>query len=83
MTGVQTCALPILDIQTEKLDLITWLAQLNDTLVIEEVKTLKKEQQEDWWDTLSKDQQDDIEAGLEDLRMGRKKDVAEVLAKYK
>ncbi len=72
-----------MDIQTEKLDLITWLAQLNDTLVIEEVKTLKKEQQEDWWDTLSKDQQDDIEAGLEDLRMGRKKDVAEVLAKYK
>jgi uncharacterized membrane protein YgcG len=72
-----------MDIQAEKLDLITWLAQLNDTLVIEEIKMLKKEQQEDWWDTLSKDQQDDLEAGLEDLRMGRKKDIAEVLAKYK
>jgi hypothetical protein len=72
-----------MDIQTEKLDLITWLTQLNDESVIKEIKALRKEKQEDWWDMLRKDQRDDIEAGLADLRLGRKKSAAQVLAKYK
>jgi hypothetical protein len=72
-----------MDIQTEKLDLITWLTQLNDESVINEIKALRKERQEDWWDMLRKDQREDIEEGLEDLRLGRKKSAAQILAKYK
>jgi len=48
-----------------------------------EIKALKKETEEDWWDGLSKHQRDDIDAGLKDLKAGRKKTITEVFAKYK
>lgn len=72
-----------MDIQAEKLDLITWLTQLSDVSLIKELKAMKKEKEEDWWGPLNKDQKEDIEAGLEDLRLGRKKNISQVLAKYK
>jgi hypothetical protein len=46
------------------------------------MKVLKKKQEKDWWDLLTKAQREDIEAGLKDLRLGRKKSREEVLAKY-
>jgi hypothetical protein len=72
-----------MDAQTEKIDLITWLTQINDVSVINEIKALKKKSQDDWWDSLNEQQRNDIETGLTDLRLGRKKGIAEVLKKYK
>lgn len=72
-----------MDVQTEKIDLITWLTQINDVSVINEIKALKKKSQDDWWDSLNEQQRNDIETGLTDLRLGRKKGIAEVLKKYK
>ena len=71
-----------MDIQAEKLNLITWLTQLNDSSVISEIKALKKESEHDWWDTLSKQQQQDIDEGLKDLKDGKKKSISAVLKKY-
>lgn len=71
-----------MDIQAEKLNLITWLTQLNDSSVISEIKALKKESEHDWWDTLSKQQQQDIDEGLKDLKEGKKKSISAVLKKY-
>lgn len=71
-----------MDVQTEKIDLITWLTQINDVSVINEIKALKKKSQDDWWDSLNEQQRNDIEKGLTDLRLGRKKGIAEVLKKY-
>lgn len=36
-----------------------------------------------WWCTLSKEQKEDIEAGLSDLANDNKKDFAKVISKYK
>ena len=72
-----------MDIQAEKLELIEWLSKLSDTSTIKEIKALRKELEADWWDTLSKEQKEDIQAGLSDLEAGRKKNFAKVMAKYK
>ena len=72
-----------MDIQAEKLSLIEWLAQLQDTIVIKEIKAIKKEKEADWWGDLTIEQQQDIEAGLSDLKKGRKKTLTQVLSKYK
>jgi hypothetical protein len=72
-----------MDIQTEKLELIEWLSKLSDTSTIKEIKAIKKGKEADWWDTLSKAQKEDIEAGLSDLENGRKKSFHKVMAKYK
>ena len=72
-----------MNIQAEKLDLIEWIAQINDASVIKEIKAIKKEKEGDWWDTLSSAQKEDIEAGLTDLENRKKKTFTKVLAKYK
>ena len=72
-----------MDIQAEKLDLIEWIAQINDTSVIRKIKAIKKQKDTDWWDVLSEDQHKDIEAGLTDLDKGKKKLFTKVMAKYK
>ncbi len=41
-----------MDIQAEKLQLIKWLAGLNNTTILKQFITLKKEQEKDWWDQL-------------------------------
>jgi len=45
-----------MDIQAEKLQLIEWLARLNNTATLKRFITLKKEQEKDWWDLLSKEE---------------------------
>ncbi len=71
-----------MDIQTEKLELIEWLSKLSDTSTIKEIKEIRKEREADWWDSLSKAQKEDIEAGLSDLESGRKKILSKVLSKF-
>jgi len=72
-----------MDIQAEKLDLIEWITQINDASIIKEIKALKKQKNVDWWDALSANQKEDIEAGLIDLDKGRKKPFNKVISKYK
>lgn len=72
-----------MDLQAEKLNLIEWLTQLKDASVIKEIRALRKEKEADWWDKLSREQKEDLEAGLSDLNAGKKKSLAKVLAKYK
>ncbi len=71
-----------MDIQTEKLELIEWLSKLSDTSTIKELKAIRKGKEADWWDSLSKAQKEDIEAGLSDLESGRKKILSKVLSKF-
>jgi hypothetical protein len=71
-----------MDIQAEKLNLIEWLAQLNNMAIVNEIKAIK-DKETDWWDDLTKEQKEDIEAGLVDLDQNRKKSFTTVLSKYK
>ncbi|WP_305952450.1 hypothetical protein [Emticicia oligotrophica] len=63
----------------KKIDIIQDITILNEIYVLLEKQNIKES---DFWDDLSPDQKSDIEAGLEDLKAGRKKPYREVLAKY-
>ena len=39
-----------MDIQAEKLELIEWLANLNDASVIDKIKAIKSRKDLDWWE---------------------------------
>lgn len=62
-----------MNIQSEKLGLIEWLSTLNDTSVIEKLKSIKEDysKSKDWWDMLNKEELESIERGLKDLEDGR------------
>lgn len=72
-----------MDIQAEKLQLIEWLARLNNTTVIKRFIALKKEQEKDWWDQLSKEEKAEIEEGLAQADRGEVMSHKEVMARYK
>ncbi len=72
-----------MDLQTEKLQLIAWLARLNNTSVIKRFIALKNEQEKDWWDQLSKEEKAEIQEGLSQADRGEVVSHEEVMAKYK
>jgi predicted transcriptional regulator len=72
-----------MDIQTEKLQLIEWLARLNNTSILKRFIALKKDQEKDWWDQLSKEEKIEIEEGLSQADRGEVVSHKEVMAKYK
>ncbi len=72
-----------MDIQAEKLQLIEWLARLNNTATLKRFITLKKEQEKDWWDLLSKEEKSEIEEGLAQADRGEVVSHKDVMAKYK
>ena len=58
-----------MDIKAEKLDLIQWLLQLTDENVIAKIKQLRNEDA-DWWDSLSAEEAEASREGLEQLDRG-------------
>jgi hypothetical protein len=72
-----------MNIAVKKIELIEWITRLEDEKLIKKIESLRKEAEADWWDTLTAEQQEDIEAGIVDLELGRKKDLKKVLAKYR
>ncbi|WP_162340438.1 hypothetical protein [Cyclobacterium salsum] len=73
----------IMDIQTEKLRLIEWLAGLNDTEILNEFITLKKRKEVDWWDGISAEERSEIEEGLAQADRGEVVPHEEAMEKYK
>ena len=74
-----------MNIQAEKLELIEWLARINDFSLIDKLKSIKAEYSNDWWDQISKEEKEDIQQGLHDIENGNVKthaEVKEIYAKY-
>ncbi len=59
------------EIQTKKLDLIQWVAGIQDESLIDELQKLMLAENREWWDDLSDAQKASIEAGQEDIEAGR------------
>ncbi len=57
----------IMDLQAEKLNLLEWLAGLNDPKTLKEFIALKKSKEVDWWDETSEDEREAINEGLSQL----------------
>ena len=72
-----------MDIQAEKLRLIEWLAKLNDTKTLNELITLKKKREVDWWDAISEEERAEIEDGLAQSDRDESVPHEQVMAKYK
>ncbi len=72
-----------MDIQAEKLQLIEWLARLNNASTLKRFILLKKEQEKDWWDELSTEERAEIEEGLAQADRGELVPHKEVMARYK
>ncbi|MFO7447910.1 MAG: hypothetical protein R6W90_16220 [Ignavibacteriaceae bacterium] len=72
-----------MNLETEKLKLIEWIAGLNDDSTIEKIKTLKDHHnQSDWWNEISEEEKAAIEKGLEDIKQGRVTPHEEMKKKY-
>ncbi|MBS1527210.1 MAG: hypothetical protein JST19_16275 [Bacteroidetes bacterium] len=71
-----------MDIQAEKLNLIQWLAGLNEPSIIKRFVALKKEQQVDWWDEIDDDERAEIEEGLAQADQGELLSHEDVMSKY-
>jgi predicted transcriptional regulator len=68
----------------EKVDIIQWVAGLNDKSVLQQLKIIKDQatKKADWWDTLSIEERQSIERGLEDSKNGRVTPHSEVRKRY-
>ena len=71
-----------MDIQAEKLELIRWLADINEPSIIKRFIALKKKQQTDWWDHITAEEKSEIEEGLRQADNGELIPHEEVMAKY-
>jgi len=68
-----------------KSDLHLLIERISDSSVLEAYHTLLKrevKQVGDFWDELTNAQKEDIQAGIDDLKAGRKKPLSEVMNKY-
>ncbi len=61
-----------MNIQAEKLELIKMLVTIQDSALLKKIKKLlEKEQSDDFFYNLNKEQIASIERGLEDVKMGK------------
>jgi predicted transcriptional regulator len=58
------------EIQTKKLDIIQWVASLQDEALIDELEKIRQSENRDWWDEISEEEKAAIEAGLADEKAG-------------
>ncbi|MFZ5970923.1 MAG: hypothetical protein ACOYXA_04980 [Bacteroidota bacterium] len=71
-----------MDIQQEKLQLISWVAQLNDERLIKRLLLLKEEQQKDWWDEITEEERSEIKEGMAEADRGEVIPHTKVMARY-
>ena len=62
-----------MNIHTEKLDLIQWISDLNDSSVLNKLREIKNNytHSKDWGANLKKEELESINRGLKDLEEGR------------
>ena len=60
-----------LHIQNKKLELIQWLSTLEDSNLIEKIMELRKRESKDWWNSISENEKQAIEKGIEDADAGK------------
>lgn len=69
-------------LEARKLELIRWLAVVEDTAVLDEVAHLKERSTRDWWDEISDAEKTSISKGIEDADAGKLKPHSEARAIY-
>ncbi|AWA30987.1 hypothetical protein HYN48_13355 [Flavobacterium magnum] len=60
-----------LNIQSKKLELIQWLSTIEDMSVLNKIIDLKKQENQDWWSSISENEKQAVEKGLQDAEAGK------------
>lgn len=55
----------------KKIELIQWLSTLEDKSIIEKLLQFRKQENKEWWDSISEVEQFSIEKGLSDSKEGK------------
>lgn len=71
-----------MNIQAEKLNLIQWLAGVNEPSIIKRFIALKQEQQVDWWNEIEAEEKAEIEEGLAQADRGEVLSHEEAMSRY-
>ena len=71
-----------MDIQLEKQALIKLLQETENPSIINAVKKIFQKEQKDWWDELSDEQKEILEASLKEADNGEVHDFKEFIAHY-
>lgn len=70
------------NILNQKLELIQWLSTVEDKSTIEKLIELKNKENEDWWNSISMNEKQSIENGLDDAKLGKIKPHSSVKKLY-
>ncbi len=60
-----------LNIQTKKIELIQWLSTIEDLSLLNKIIDLKKQENKDWWISISENEKQSVEKGLQDAEAGK------------
>jgi hypothetical protein len=58
-----------LNIQGKKIELIQWLSTIEDLSVINKIIDLKKQENKDWWNSISETEKQSVENGLQEQKL--------------
>lgn len=60
-----------MSIQDKKIELIQWLATVDDPSVLDRIMELREKEKADWWKELSEEEKKSIEKGIEEANSGK------------
>ena len=73
-----------MNIQSEKLEIMKLILETDNPSILESIKKLfKKNPPNDFWDTLSQDQKDDILKGIDEIESGETLDYEDFMKKHR
>ena len=71
-----------MNIETRKVNIISWITHLHDENIISKIEDLQKSEP-DWWDMICDEEKAEIEEGLAQADRGEVTPHEEVMKKYK
>lgn len=71
-----------MNIETTKLELMHLLLQTQKESILKKLKAVFEEEQADWWNEMSKDEQDEIKTGLAQADKGEYKANETVMKRF-
>lgn len=72
-----------MDIQTEKIKLIEWLAGIKDAKLIKELLNIKNTVEKDWWHEIDEHEKSEIEEGIKQADNGNTVLHEDAMSKYR
>ena len=72
-----------MDIQSVKIELLKMIINSDNPSVLDKIMRIFQNEKQDFWSTLSKEDQEEILAGIDDLDKGEKYSYDEIVKKHR